>query len=175
MKVKEFIEKIISDKNGVMNVSKTIGTKLYLPFEEKVALVKNIVSQSTIEENGFVQIDNIKQYIVFTVETIKSYTELEFDDNYIADYDLLCSSGALVSVINTFEGEYNMILSLVEMEKKRVLSQNSVESQVAQFLTRVSENLSNISDVLSDKINKFDMNISAENMQQINEFINMLK
>ena len=116
MKVKELIEKVKANKNT--SLSKIIETKKYLPFSEKVELAQNIVESCTENNNGFVQINEIDQYIQFTVQTIRAYTNIEFDYNFLPDYDLLCSSGLLGNVIDTFEGEYTMMLDMVEMQKK---------------------------------------------------------
>ena len=74
MKINELINNIKNNPNA--SLTKVIQTKSYLPFEDKIELVKRIVDKSSTVENGFVQIDGIDQYYNFTVETIKAYTNI---------------------------------------------------------------------------------------------------
>ena len=175
MKINNLIENIKNNPNA--SLTKLIATKQYLPFEEKIELVKRIVDKSSTVENGFVQINGIDQYYNFTVETIKAYTNIEFENGY-EDYDTLCAYGVLGSIIATFEGEYNMILSLVEMEKKHVLEQNSVENQLAKLLNTVEKKVSQVADVIAEKASAFDfggLNISQEDIQKLSDVISLIK
>ena len=154
-----------------------IATKSYLPFEDKIALVKRIIDKSLTTENGFVQIDGIEQYYNFTVETIQAYTNIEFENGY-EDYDALCAYGVLGSIIATFEGEYNMILSLVEMEKKHVLEQNNVENQIAKLLNTVEQKVNEVADTIINKANVFDfsgLNIAQEDIDKLSNVISLIK
>ena len=175
MKINELINNIKSNPNA--SLTKVIQTKSYLPFEDKIELVKRIVDKSSTIENGFVQIDGIDQYYNFTVETIKAYTNIEFENGY-EDYDTLCAYGVLGSIIATFEGEYNMILSLVEMEKKRILEQNSVENQIAKLLNTVEQKVSQVADAIINQANTFDfggLNIAQEDIEKLSNVISLIK
>lgn len=176
MTVKELVEKYSKNKN--VSLSKVIEAKPYLPFSEKVSLVKRIVNNSATVENSVVQVNEIEQYIQFTVETIKAYTNIEFGEDYLSDYDQLCCSGLLGDVVATFDGEYNMILSLVEMEKRRVLSQNSTEVQIAKFLNSISEKADIVVNAIAGKIDNFDisdLNFSTDDVQKLTEFLGLMK
>lgn len=175
MKVNELINNIKSNPNASM--SKLIGVKQYLPFEDKIELVKRIIDKSSTVENGLIKINGIDQYYNFTVETIETYTNIEFENGY-EDYDALCAYGVLGSVIATFEGEYNMILSLVEMEKKHVLEQNSVENQLVKLLNTVEKKVSQVADVIAEKASAFDfsgLNISEEDLKKLSDVIGLIK
>ena len=173
MKINNLIENIKSNPNA--SLTKLIETKQYLPFEEKIELVKRIVDKSSTVENGFVQINGIDQYYNFTVETIKAYTNIEFENGY-EDYDTLCAYGVLGKIVSTFEGEYNMILSLVEMEKKHVLEQNSVENQIAKLLNTVEQKVSQVADIVAEKANTFSgLNISEEDIKKLSDVIGLIK
>ena len=177
MKINELITMVNNDNNRTMNLAKVIMTKQYLPFEEKIELVKRIVEQSSTVENGFVQINGIDQYYNFTVETIKAYTNIEFENGY-EDYDTLCAYGVLGNIISTFEGEYNMILSLVEMEKKHVLEQNSVENQIAKLINTVEQKVNEVADTIMNKANAFDfsgLNIAQEDIDKLSNVISLIK
>ena len=175
MKINELINNIKNNPNA--SLTKVIQTKSYLPFEDKIELVKRIVDKSSTVENGFVQIDGIDQYYNFTVETIKAYTNIEFENGY-EDYDTLCAYGVLGNIIATFEGEYNMILSLVEMEKKRVLEQNSVENQIAKLLNTVEQKVSQVADAIINQANTFDfggLNVAQEDIEKLSNIIGLIK
>ena len=175
MKINELINNIKNNPNA--SLTKMIATKSYLPFEDKIALVKRIIDKSLTTENGFVQIDGIEQYYNFTVETIQAYTNIEFENGY-EDYDALCAYGVLGSIIATFEGEYNMILSLVEMEKKHVLEQNNVENQIAKLLNTVEQKVNEVADTIINKANVFDfsgLNIAQEDIDKLSNVISLIK
>lgn len=173
MLVNTLVEKM-SNKNQVVSLSKTIETKSYLPFVEKKTLVERIINNCTTIQDGFVQINEINQYIQFTIETIKAYTNIEFGENPIEDYDLLCSSGLLGDIINTFDGEYKMVLNLVEMQKKHVLEQNKIEFQVAKVANALTNSIDQLGSALSNKVNDLDKLLTPENLQILDQFINNL-
>lgn len=173
MKINELINTVRTNPNA--RLTKIIETKNYLPFEDKIELVNTIVDKCTIDNNGFIQINEIDQYIHFTVESIKAYTNIEFSEDYINDYDLLCSSGMLSDVIATFDGEYKMILNMVEMQKRYVLEQNKVEFQVANVANALVSAIDQLGNSLSDKVNDLDKLATPENMQMLKEFMNKFK
>lgn len=174
MLVKTLVEKM-NNKNQVVSLSKLIETKQYLPFVEKKALVECIIDKCIIIKDGFVQINEIDQYIQFTIETIKAYTNIEFSESPIEDYDLLCSSGLLGDVINTFNGEYKMIMNLVETQKKYVLEQNRIEFQIAKIANALTNAINEFGTTLSAKVNDFDKLLTPENIEMAKEFMNNFK
>jgi pentose-5-phosphate-3-epimerase len=68
------------------------------------------------------------------MKTIAAYTNLELSDDIEDDYDALCESGLLNSVVNSFIGEYENVSMLLQMRCEYILSCNSIESQVGRFL-----------------------------------------
>lgn len=177
MKVNELVETM--KKNRTVSLSKLIETKAYLSFEEKVDLAHLVIDKCSKTKNNIVVINEIDQYIYFTIESIKAYTNIEFDEQfYIVDYDLLCSSGLLGNIIETFEGEYKMLLNLIEMEKKQVLYRNTIEYQVSGLIGKVSEAVEELSDALKNKVDSIDVeniNISTDIVNQLGDFMQMLK
>ena len=176
MKISEFVAQ--AGKNRSIDMRKLIDTKTYLPINEKRSLIKDILNQCTHNEDGIVRINGIDQYIAFTVKTIAAYTNLEFDEDYIADYDTLCESGMLGPVIETFDGEYKTVLNLLELEKKYLLEENSIEMQIGKFLNGILNSLDGLVGTFAEKVASFDMSklpVSEEDIAKINQFLNNVK
>lgn len=176
MKTNEFITKAGKAESAQI-LKSMLNVKEYLPFNEKKALVKRIVEESAIEENGFIRIDEISRYLVFTIRALETYTDLEFDEDLsiaAEEYDILARENKLNTIISFFEAEYNTLLSLVQMEVDYVLQQNSIECQVAKLIDEVGSAVTRLSGVLEDKVNDFDISdlgISADQIAQLGEFL----
>lgn len=74
--------------------------KKYLPFEDKVILVSNIINQSA-DDNGFYNPMRVKLFL--TLETVFAYTNLSFTEkakeNSFKLYDSFISSGLFDEII----------------------------------------------------------------------------
>ena len=176
MKIYEFIEKAKVTNNEQM-IKKMINTKEYLPFAEKKVLAKRIVEKSKVQENGFTRIDEINKYLIFTVECIQAYTDLEFDESLdvaSSEYDMLVQNKKLNTVIGTFESEYKTVLELCAMEVDFIMQSNSIEYQTAMLFNGIINILGSLSGVLEDKVNSFNIDdlISPEQLMQLNGFLN---
>ena len=71
-----------------------------------------------------------------------------------------------------------MVLDMVEMQKKYILSQNSIEIQVSKFLGSLSDGVDKLSIGIKNQIDSFnvnDMNISADDIRKISKFLDSLK
>lgn len=175
MKVQEFIEKA-KDLSNTNIIKGMLDVQAYLPFAEKRELAARIVEQSVVDEDGYIQIDEIKKYIVFTTETIQAYTNLEFSHNFdmvMVEYDMLCSLNLLNVVLATFETEYKIILELVSMATDYVLKSNSIECQAAKMFKRLGDNIDGITASLQDAISKSDLNnlnIAKEDIEILKKF-----
>lgn len=159
MKINEFIESLGALRNK--SIKAVIETKDYLPFAEKKALAERIVDACCIEENGNIKINEIDKYMVFTVECIKTYTNLEFDEDIniaTEEYDELCKHGALNDIIGSFAEEYKIILELVKMQTDYVMQNNTVEYQFAKFLTGIGGSVDSLLNSFASKVDQFDLN-----------------
>lgn len=176
MRIDTFINNTKQTSNEAI-IKKMLNTKKYLPFAEKKALAKRIIERSTVEEGGFVRIDEIAKYLIFTTECIQAYTDLEFDEDMDVvseEYDALAQSGKLNVVIGTFEGEYNTILSLCGMETDYLMQGNSLECQVAIFLNGITDILDRLSGALESKVSSFNMSdyIAPGQFEQLSDLLN---
>ena len=177
MTVNELIEKTGKIDNANI-IKSALSVKEYLPFLEKKALAKRIVEKCTVEENGYAIIDEINKYLVFTIEVLSAYTNLEFaaDINVAAaEYDVLVQKNKLGTIISLFDSEYKIVLDLVRMEVESVLQRNSVQYQTAAFFDVVNTAINSLTDTLRNKIDNFsfdDFGISASQIAQMTDFMN---
>lgn len=176
MKIANFIEKTGKTESLII-LKNTITVKEYLPFSEKKALAKRIVEKSTIDDNGFMIIDEVNKYLVFTIEVLSAYTDLIFDkDLEVAakEFDMLIENNKLNILISMFEKEYKMMLEFVSMEVDTVLQRNSTQYQTAQFLNGLNQGIELLTEALKAKIEEFNfekMGISTKDITQLKAFL----
>ena len=89
-----------------------IEVKQYLPVNEKLELISNVINSSH-DDNNFA--NPVKVSIFTTLEIMYAYTNINFTDKQKEDptklYDTLMSSGLVSEVINAIpEAEYHEIL-----------------------------------------------------------------
>jgi hypothetical protein len=131
----------------------TIEIKQYLPIEEKLELITNVINFSTDEKNTFTNPIKIKVYM--TLEIIEKYTNITFTEkqkeNPTKLYDLMNENGLVKIIIDTLPNiEYNEIL-------------NGVEESVKAF-DSYRNSIMNILDTISNDYNAIDLDLS--NIQQ---------
>ena len=185
MKIKELVETMNNPKNKMLNadqlqsvLAKELETKKYLSIKDKKQLVEDIVNECILYDNGVFKFDDIEKYIYFTMKTIDSYTNIELSEDVEEDYDVLCESGLLDLVINTFKKEYDDVSILLQMKCEYILSCNNVESQVGKFLNNILDKIDMFSGVLSNTVENFDISklpIAKEDIAKVLEFVNSQK
>ena len=182
MKVKEFVEFMNNDKNKMMKsaqladvVAKALETKKYIGIKEKKALVASIIGDSLVYEDGVVKFDEISKYVCCTMKTIEKYTNLELSEDIEDDYDMLCEAGLLNIVIKTFDGEYDNVRLLLQMQSDYVLSDNNVESMLGKFLDKTSNKISDFSDKIVKKLEGFDVNKIMPNLEGLSNLGDLSK
>lgn len=125
MKINELIEKYknCTDSNFTIDIT----VKNYLPFSKKKALAQKVIDKCKVVENGIVRVNEIDKYIVFTIEVINAYTELQFSEDMdiaMSEYDDLCIAGLLNPILDTFKEEYKIVFNFVNMEMDYVMQSN---------------------------------------------------
>jgi hypothetical protein len=177
MKINEFIEKY-KKQNLTQSIKSLLAVKNYLPYEEKKKFVDEILYKCKVINHGYVQIDEIKKYIVFTIGIIGTYTNLEFDKNFnvaVSEYDALCEAGVLNDIIGLFEGEYNTVLNMVNMRQDYILQENNIDYQVIKFLNGLSEKIDFALMSIADNFSSFsEMNITSEDINKLTNLISSL-
>ena len=121
----------------------TIEVKQYLPVNEKLALISNVINQS-MDENNF---DNPLQVEVFTLlEIVYNYTNINFTDKQKEDsaklFDMLYSSGFIAEVLDNIPNkEYGEI---IEYTDKSVKAHYNYKNSVMGILENISADYSNL-------------------------------
>lgn len=165
MKIMEFIE-VMSKENSVKRIGAILETKKYLPISEKRRIAEAVIEACTTDSDGFIYIDSLDKYIMFTIAVISNYTNLEFgtDGDYLSDYDKLCEAGLLDAVIATFDKEYvrtNDVLNMLLADK---LQNNSAEASFATIAYGLNNSMDKLIDTLNNKIKE--MNLDLNNFNQ---------
>ena len=109
----------------------------YLPFVEKKIMVDRIVDACiNIDENGIYTVDNFNKKLMTDLVIIGNYTDLEFSENTLEDYDYLVKNKVVNHVINNMDvDELDFIYDLTHLEiEQKVKIGNSLESIVAKGL-----------------------------------------
>ena len=106
-----------------------IEVKQYLPVEEKLELITNVLELSH-DSNNFS--NPVKVSVYTTLEIIEKYTNINFTDkqkeNPTKLYDLLIGNGIIAEIVNAIpEAEYNEVLCGIKDSIDAVYTyQNSV-------------------------------------------------
>lgn len=149
----------------------------YLPFAEKRALVERVIDKSIEYFDNYFMVDEITKYLVFTMEVLKAYTNLEFNEDMelaTLEFDMLCASGLLSKINALIEGEYKALIELLNMQTNYILQNNNPEYHVIQLVNKVSDEADKIINFVSDKLNDLDLdslNVSAEDIEKLKAFL----
>ena len=121
----------------------TIEVKQYLPVEEKLELITNVLELSH-DSNNFS--NPVKVSVYTTLEIIEKYTNVNFTEkqkeNPTKLYDLLVGNGFAAAVIKAIpELEYNEILTGI---KQTIKSVYKYQNSVLGILDTISQDYSNL-------------------------------
>lgn len=182
MKIEKFVEimeankgKIYSKTNAnVMSdfIKKTLEVKEYLPLQEKRDLISQIIDKSIIYENSMYKFDEIDKYVHLVMLSIAAYTNIELSDDIENDYDVLCRSGLLTMIVDSFKDEYKSVMMLLDMQCNYILADNALGAKIGAFVESLSKNLDSLATVLKTKVEKMNLdmsNIDLDNVQSLLE------
>lgn len=184
MKIQEFCQKVSenkarlynkADKNALSNfIKQTLNIKSYIPIIDKIHLAERVLNACTFEENGVIKTDSFQKYFLFTINTLKMYTDLEFDEegNIYEEYDELCSNGLLDAILDTFEEDYgraNAILNMLYADM--IENNNSIANLIGTTMGKLSTGADGLIHSLSEKIADINTNISNEDIAKLQSFL----
>ena len=118
MKINDFIKKYNAAKDKDKFLTDHIKRD-YVPYHEKIADCDGIIKIS-MERDGIFKINTPAQYMMFMIQIITRYTDIEKDDNpleFFEKLDELNLIDAIVSKIPEREfNSYNTILNMIQSD-----------------------------------------------------------
>ena len=134
MLVQEIKEQIEAGKF----VDDLLEVKQYLSIIEKNLIVNKIIDSCIVldEINGLSKIDYFYKKLTSDVSLLVNYTNIEFSENLIEDYDYLCENVGIERILNQIPiTEVEFILDLVDCELTQIVKlNNSIEGILANRL-----------------------------------------
>lgn len=136
----------LKPNNEIVNIpfgEQFIEVKQYLPVEEKLELITNVLELSH-DSNNFS--NPVKVSVYTTLEIIEKYTNVNFTEkqkeNPTKLYDLLVGNGFAAAVIKAIpEPEYDEILTGI---KQTIKSVYKYQNSVMGILDTISQDYSNL-------------------------------
>ena len=181
MKVQELVE--MYNKNQRIDIEKKIETRKYVGIEFKQRMAQLVLDNCTTVIDGEVHIDSVERYILFTISVISMHTNLEFVDNEaenhsaLDDYDLLCESGLLVKIIDTFKDDYASCQEILNMmTADRMQDSMTIERKINSLLDSVQNTLGGALGNLMEKINIDDLlGVPSIDQGKLMDIYNLIK
>lgn len=121
-----------------------IEVKQYLPVNEKLTLISNIINSSLAEDSNF--FNPVKMGVFTTLEILYAYTNLSFTEKQKEDpsklYDLVIANGLVKEVINAIPiREYTDITSGINSSVGAVYN---YRNSIMGILEAISQDYSNL-------------------------------
>lgn len=182
MKIEKFVEIMEANKGKIYSktnanamsdfIKKTLEVKDYIPLQEKKDLISKIIDASIIYENSMYKFDEIDKYVHLVMLSIAAYTNIELSDDIENDYDVLCRSGLLTMIVDSFKDEYKSVMMLLDMQCNYILADNALGAKIGAFVESLGKNLDSLATVLKTKVEKMNLdmsNIDLDNVQSLLE------
>lgn len=120
-----------------------IEVKQYLPVNDKLHIIENVINKLLGEENNF--INPVKMKVYLALEVLYNYTNINFTDKQKEDeaklYDMVVSSGLLNMVVDNILGEYNDLSCGVYDTVSEIYKYNN---SAMGIMEQISQNYSNL-------------------------------
>lgn len=181
MKVIELVEKY--KNNQRIDIAKEIETKKYVGIALKRHMAQLVLDNCTTIVDGEVHIDSVEKYILFITAVISIHTNLEFSDeenelySALDDYDLLCESGLLAKIIDTFKDDYASCQEILNMMTADKMQDSvTLEKKIGNFLDDIQGVLSNVINNFADQLSVSDLlNILPSDNASMLELYDLIK
>lgn len=187
MIIKEFCDaykakNFMNTKQGVEErlgwIKRELNIIPYLSFTEKRELCKTVIDACCTKENGFVKIDSVSRYILFTISVISKYTNLEFysDENYdsLDEYDMLCESRLLNPILELIGDEYAACNNMLNMMLGDIVSNNNtVEAVIGHALGKATNSLDELIEAFAEKVEEMELDLSQINIDKFKGLLDL--
>lgn len=160
-------------------IKKELDIVPYISFADKRELCKSVLDACCTKENGFVKMDSVTRYILFTISVIEKYTTLEFnvDENYdsLDEYDMLCESRLLNPIIELIGDEYTTCNNMLNMMMEDIIANNNtVEAILGHELSKVSDSLDELIMVFADKVENMEFDLSQIDIDKYKGLLDLI-
>ena len=152
-----------------------------MPFADKRELCANVLNAcNTKNDSGFVKVDSVSRYIVFTISIISKYTNLEFssgedDIDSLDEYDMLCQNGLLNPILEVIGEEYATCNNMLNMMMDDVIANNNtVEAMLGNALSKITDSIDGLIDVFADKVDEMNLDFSQIDIDKYKGLLDLL-
>ena len=151
--------KVNTDIETINFNNQDIQVKKYLPINDKLDLISDIINQSATEEK---YANPVQVHVYTTINVIEYYTNINFTEKQREDigklYDMIVSSGFYEKVINAItKEEYEELINDIDISIKAIYAyQNSILgiiSNVANDYENLNLDATEIQSKLADEEN----------------------
>lgn len=154
MKVNEFVEGFKNATDKEKYVRKHI-VKYYINYEEKVANAKRIIDE-TLHIQGISDGEKIfsyqtpNRYLLFILSIIRSYTDIEFGDNYLYDFNLIEENNISEYIVKQIGNDYQRYQTILDMVyDDMVRNERDLISYIDRKLNAIYQIIENYSEMIS--------------------------
>ena len=146
--------KVNQDVKNIVFNDQTIEVKQYLPINDKLELIGNVINLSA-DDNNFA--NPMKVDLFTTLEIIYAYTNINFTDKQKEDflklYDSILSSGLADMIFDAIpEGEMNQLLIAIEKSVKAVYDYKNSALGIMESISTDYSNLNLDATAIQEKI-----------------------
>ena len=123
MKIDEFIKKYNNAKDKDKFLSECITTQ-YVPYRNKIADCDGIIKASS-ELDGIFRINTPAQFMMFMIQLISRYTEIEKEEDILGEFEKLDELNLINAIISKIpEREYTSYSTILNMIQDDYMENN---------------------------------------------------
>lgn len=169
MKVQELL---VSIKRKDFNMEKELQVKAYLPIEVKKTIAQGIIYESTEDENGFIKVDSVQQYMSYVKYMITMHTNLDYNEK--EDYDKLCSTmygedSLLNAIFGCFSDDAKECTRIMKLMVEDYMQENSMEYIVVKFLANIGTKVEGIANAINSKVGEINLDAAVPDNVDLNK------
>lgn len=155
MKVKEFVNGFTKATDKEKYVKKHI-VRTYVNYEDKVAHAKKIVDD-TLHIDGLRDGEKIfsyqtpNRYLLFIITLFRNYTDVEFEDNVLDDFNLIEENNLSAYVAKQIGDDYQRFQTVIDMVYDDMVRN---ERDIVAYIDRKLETFSQLIENAFETISK---------------------
>lgn len=158
MKIAEFVEGFNSVTDKDKYVKKHI-TSTYMKYEDKVSEAKRIIDSTlhikTEDNESVFCYQTPNRYLLFIISIIKNYTDLEFGDEYLSDFNLIEQYNISAHIVKQIGDDYQRFQTVLDMVYDDVVRN---ERDIVSYIDRKLEAMLQVFDAIANIPKEGDVN-----------------